>query len=101
MAYLKYEQIVVNADVKTVDDLTFPDSDTSGTAGAELQADTRPVRYTMDGAGVPAQGVGMVLAVADPPKYFTNDDLRTIKFTRGAGTNGNLNVHYVGGRRDL
>ena len=92
--YLSYEQVVATDTVKTVADLTVPANATM----AELQADTNPVRYTMDGAVDPTVSSGMVIAVADMPKTFLIEDINRIRFIRGAGANGNLNIHYAAGR---
>jgi hypothetical protein len=40
----------------------------------------------------------MLFLVAKGPKEFTIEDLKRIKFTAGAGGNGNLNFHYFAGR---
>lgn len=92
--YLSYQQVVTNDTVKTVANLTVPARATA----AELQADTQPTRYTMDGATDPTQTSGMVIAVADTPKLFLIEDILRIRFIRGAAGNGNLNIHYLAGR---
>lgn len=92
--YLSYEQVVADATVKDKDDLTIPGNATH----AELQADTQQIRYTMDDTTAPTASSGMVLVVDDDPKTFLIEDILRIKFIRGAGSDGNLNVHYFGGR---
>lgn len=93
--YLGFEQVAADATVKNAaDDLTIPSSVTH----AELQADTTDVRYTMDASTNPTASSGMILAVGDKPKLFVIDDILRIRFIRGGGSNGNLNIHYLGGR---
>ena len=92
--YLNFEQVVASNAVKTLTSLTVPANATA----AELQADTNPVRYTMDNATNPTQTSGMVMAVADQPKLFLIEDVNRMRFTRGAGADGNLNIHYLAGR---
>jgi hypothetical protein len=94
MAFVGYEQVTTTVAVKTAAALTIP----ANAHGAELQVDTQPMCYTMDGATDPATGAGMVMAVADPPKYFNIDDIRNLRFIRNAGGDGNLNLHYSAGR---
>lgn len=88
--YLDFEQITATDTVKTVAALSIPATATM----AELQADTQPVRYTMDGATDPTASSGMVLATSHMPKQFTTDELQSLRFIRGAGSDGKLNVHY-------
>ncbi len=90
MAFLGYEQVTVSDSVLTVDDLTIPTNATH----AELQAQTQAVNYTMDGSTDPTQDTGMILAVGDPPKTFPIEEIRAIKFVRGAASDGQLNLHY-------
>ena len=92
--YLHFEQVATTAVVKGPEDLTIPSSATH----VELQADTQPCRYTMDGLTPPAQTSGMILSTSSDPKTFLVTDLRRIKFTRGAGSDGKLNIHYFNGR---
>ena len=92
--YLGFEQEAATSSEKTVSDLTIPVRATH----AELQADTQDVRYTMDNSTTPTQTSGMVLQPEDQPKQFGIDDVRRIRFVRGAGSDGNLNLHYFGGR---
>lgn len=91
--YISFEQVVADATVDSVTELTIP----AGATGAEIQADSNPVRYTLDGTA-PTSSSGMVLAVADMPKEVLIEDLRNIQYTRGAGADGNLNIHYFAGR---
>ncbi len=91
--YISFEQVVADATVDSVTELTVPGEAT----GAEIQADSNPVRYTLDGTA-PTSSSGMVLAVADMPKEVLIEDLRNIQYTRGAGADGNLNIHYFAGR---
>jgi hypothetical protein len=92
--FLSYEQVIADATVKTVVDLTVPANATM----AELQADTQNIRYTMDNINDPTQAVGMVLLTTEPPRMFLIEDLLRIRFTRGANANANLNIHYAAGR---
>jgi len=92
--YLSHEQVAATAAVKDVDDLTVPAKATH----AELQADTSDIRYTMDNATDPTQTSGMILLTTEDPMLFLIEDINRIRFTRGSGSNGNLNVHYVAGR---
>jgi hypothetical protein len=92
--YLHFEQVVANDTVQTVAALNPPGNATH----AEIQADSNPVRYTMDDATDPAVGSGMIFVANEVPKTFVIDDVRRIRFIRGAGANGNLNIHYFAGR---
>lgn len=92
--YLSHEEIVADGSVKDVDSLTVPSKATH----AELQADSSDIRYTMDNANDPAQSAGMILYQTGEPKLFLIEDIKRIRFTRGSGSNGNLNVHYIAGR---
>lgn len=92
--YLSHEQVAATAAVNDVDDLTVPAKATH----AELQADTSDIRYTMDNATDPTQTSGMILLTTEDPMLFLIEDINRIRFTRGSGSNGNLNVHYVAGR---
>lgn len=92
--YLSHQQVAATASVKDVDDLTVPAKATH----AELQADTSDIRYTMDNATDPTQTSGMILLTTEDPMLFLIEDIKRIRFTRGSGSNGNLNVHYVAGR---
>jgi hypothetical protein len=91
--FLDYEQVVADGTVDDIDDLSPPTNAT----GAEIQSDTNPVRYTMDGTN-PTQTSGMIFLAAHQPKFFSMADIRAIQYTRGAGVNGNLNIHYFAGR---
>ena len=91
--FLSFEQVVADNSVDSITELTVP----ANATGAEIQADTNPIRYTMDGTA-PTQTSGMVLAVAHQPKCFNIEDILTIQYTRGAGADGNLNIHYFAGR---
>ena len=92
--FLGFQQVVAGASVKTVTDLNIPANDTH----AEVQADTQTVRYNMNNATDPTQTVGMQFLVTSEPKSFLIEDIRRIRFIRGAGSDGNLNIHYFGGR---
>lgn len=95
--YKSYQQVTVSTTELDVDDLTVP----ANATGVELQASEQHVNYTMDGSTSPtagATGVGMRLLTTDPPKSFLIEDLRSIKFIRGAASDAKLNVHYVTGR---
>jgi len=92
--YLSYEQITATDTVKTTTSLTIPANATH----AMMMADTQNVRYTMDDTTDPTQTSGMVLVVGLPPEQFGVEDLLRIRFCRGAGTNGVLNIHYFGPR---
>ena len=94
--YLSYERIVATATVKTVSDLSVPAD--AALALCELQADTQPIHYTMDDSTDPTVAIGMRLDVGAPPKLFTIEDLKRIRFVRAAANDGYLNIHYVVGR---
>lgn len=92
-----FQQVVADGTVKTASALTIPPKVTH----AELQATEQPIFYTMDNTTDPttgASGAGMVLLTTQPPKQFLIEDIKRIRFTRAAGTDGKLNVHYLGGR---
>lgn len=90
--YLSYQQVAATASEKDVDDLTIPDT----TTHVELQASSQHVSYTMDNSTTPTQTAGMFLLTTSDPKLFLIEDVRRIKFVRGAGSDGNLNLHYLG-----
>jgi hypothetical protein len=92
--FISFEQVSATATVKTAADLTIPANATS----VELQASSQNVSYTMDNTTTPTQTAGMMLLTTAEPKMFGIDDLRRIKFVRGAGSDGNLNIHYAAGR---
>lgn len=94
MAYLSFEQVAVSNAVLDVDDLTVPANATF----CELQADTNPIRYTMDGATDPTTTAGMVLLTTSDPKLFLVSDILNIRFIRSGGSDAKLNVHYLAGR---
>ena len=90
--FRSYERVEADNTVKDADDLTIPDFCTH----AELQADTQNIHYTMDDATDPTQaGIGMVLLKDEPPIVFTIGNVKKIRFDRGAGSNGYLNIHYA------
>ncbi len=91
--YLSFEQVAVTATAKGLAELTVPVDAT----GAELQASTAAIRYTMDGVITATATVGMLLLTTDAPKYFNIEDVRNISFIRDAGA-AELDVHYVAGR---
>lgn len=92
--FIGFEQVSATDAVKTADSLTIPANATA----VEIQSDTQNVRYTMDNETDPTQSAGMLFLTTDCPKVFGIDDLLRIKFTRGAGSDGNLNFHYSAGR---
>ncbi len=93
--YLNFEQIATTATVKTVDDLTIPARATH----AELQASGQNASYMCDvGSPNPTQTRGMFLLTTSDPKLFLIEDIRRLRFVRAAGSDGMLNVHYLGGR---
>jgi len=92
--FLSFQQVAATSSVKTQSALTIP----GGATHAELQACTQNVRYTMDNTTDPTQTSGMVLITTESPKLFLIEDVKRIRFVRGAGSDGNLNIHYVGGR---
>jgi len=93
--FLSYEQVEADATVKTIADLTIP----TGANGAMLQADSSNIRYTMDDSNDPSQTEGMILLTnLLPPETFLIQDMNRIRFTRGSGSNGQLNIHWWGGR---
>lgn len=91
--YLSFQRVASSGSVKAVADLTVPAKATQ----AEIQADTQPIRYTMDGTD-PASGSGMLFLTTADPKLFNIEDVKKIKFIQGAGGAGGLNVHYLAGR---
>ncbi len=94
MAYVGFQQVAVSNVVKTVAALTVPAKAT----GVEIQADTAPIRYTMDGTD-PTTTAGMIFLITTvEPKYFEIDTLKLIKFIRSGAVDGNLNFHYHAGR---
>ncbi len=94
MPYLSHERIIATGAVKNDTAFNIPDIATH----VELQALVQPVNYTMDGSSNPnATTDGMSLLITEPPKLFLIQDLKNIRFTRGAGSDGNLNLHYIGG----
>jgi len=92
--YLSFEQVVATDEVKSILHLTIPARATH----AELQASAQNVSYTMDNATNPTQTVGMFFLTTAEPKLFLIEDVRRIRFVRGAGSNGALNLHYLAGR---
>lgn len=96
MSFLLHEEIAATAGVKDASSLNIPPTATS----ALLQADTSDIRYTMDGSD-PTQTSGMVLVNGLEPEDFLIQDIRQLKFTRGSGSDGNLNVHYYNGNDDF
>ncbi len=92
--YLGYEQVAATNVVKTVAALTIPANATM----VELQSDTQDIRYTMDDATDPTQATGMMLITTLPKVMFLIEDLKRIRFVRGAAVDGNLNLHYAAGR---
>ena len=97
MAFLSYEQVVVDGTVKDIDDLTIP----ATANGAMLQAEQAgDVNYTMDGSTSPSATLGMALVVGNDPEQFLVEDIRNIKFTQSSVATL-LNIHYFGGRSDL
>lgn len=95
MPYLQYTQKATTAAIGLGSNIAIP----SGASGVEIQADTGSVRYTCDGTE-PSATSGMLFLTTSEPKYFSLDDLVNMKYTQGSGA-GNLNFHFVGGRRDL
>jgi len=94
MPYLGYQQIIVSDKVMSAPDFDWP----AGATHAELQAEDQPIRYTMDGKTNPTQTTGMILRTSADPVMFTVDDLRRMRFIRGAANDAKLNVHYFAGR---
>lgn len=92
--YLSFQQVSVSSSVLTVSSFTVPANATH----VSLQADTQPVRYTMDNTTTPTASLGMILLVGLAPETFSVEDLRRIKVIRGAGSDAKLNVHYFAGR---
>lgn len=97
MAYLGYEQVVATVAVQVASGVTLPGVPANATS-VQIQADTQPVRYTMDGVNNPAAGVGMLFRLTDPPKEFLIEDLLRMRWIRDAAIDGNLNLHYFAGR---
>ncbi len=94
MAYLSFEQVAVSNSILSVADLTVPANATL----CELQADTNPIRYTMDDTTDPTTSAGMVLLTTSDPKLFLVSDILNIRFIRSGGSDAKLNVHYLAGR---
>jgi len=97
--FIGYEQVDVTAAVKTAANLTIPAKATH----VRAQAETSDMRYTMDNSTTPSQTLGMILTttavgIDDVTETFLIEDLRRIKFTRGSGSDGKLNLHYFAGR---
>lgn len=95
MAYLSYLQITVSSSVLLGSDQTIPARATF----VELQAETQPVRYTMDDATAPSASSGAVLKASGKPKLFSVEDFRRLKMIRGAGSDAKLNVHFYNPHR--
>lgn len=95
--FLSSEEIIADASVKDVSALTIPPTATS----ALIQSDTNDVRYTMDGGSTPTQDTGMVLVNGLEPEDFLIQDIRQIRFTRGAASDAVLNIHYYNGNIDF
>ena len=94
MPYLGFEQVVTDSSVDSITELTV----TPNTTHVEILADTQDCRYTMDDNTNPAEASGMIFKVGDEPKQFGIEDLNRIRYTRGAGSDGNLNLHCFAGR---
>lgn len=92
MAFLSYEEIAATDTIKALAALSVPVTATH----AQLQSSTQDVRYTMDDTTNPAQTSGMILKTGLAPETFLIEDLRNIRFVRGSGSNGILNIHYFG-----
>jgi len=95
--FIGYEQVAVTNAVQTAAALTIPAS----TTHVQIQAETRDVRYTMDGTD-PTATTGMIFAATAPePLYeFLSEDLHRIRFIADGGGQGDplLNFHYSTGR---
>lgn len=89
-----FQQVAISNVVKTASDLTIPAKATH----VDIQADTAPVRYTMDDTTAPTTSSGMIFLITEPPKTFLIEDLKRIKFIRSGAVDGNLNFHYFAGR---
>ena len=89
-----FQRVAISNAVKTVADLTVPAKATH----VEIQADTAPVRYTMDDTTAPTTASGMIFLTTEPPKAFEIVDLKRIKFIRSGASDGALNFHYFAGR---
>lgn len=93
--FIGYQQIAVGGEVK--DSTAFTNSFlTAANGGAELQAETDNIRYTMDGTN-PTKQTGMLLIAGTAPISFLIEDIRRIKFVQ-ANTAAKLNVHFYSGR---
>ena len=93
MAYLSHEQVAAQVSVLGVGAFEIPANATH----VELQASTQNVVYTMDGFSDPTATEGMVLLTTEPPKLFLIQDLRNMRFVRGAA-GAMLELHYLAGR---
>ena len=91
--FLLYEQEAATNVVKTAANLAIPVAATH----VELQASANNVAYTMDNTTNPTQTVGMFLLTTERPQSFLAEDVRRIRFVRGAAGDGALNCHYYNG----
>lgn len=87
--YTGFQRVASAASVKDATHITIP----SDTTFVEIQADTQPVRYTMDGTD-PTASSGMLFLTTEGPKTFLVEDVRKIKFIQGSGGAGAINLHY-------
>ncbi len=87
----EYQQVSATSSVKTAAAFTIP----ADCYFVEITADTQEVRYTMDNATSPTQTSGMRFLVGGRSKTFSIEDFIRIKFVRGAGSDGVLNVHFL------
>lgn len=91
--YVGFKSVASTSSVKTVADLTIPAKATS----VELQAVTNHISITMDNATDPTATAGMLLLTTSPPKEFSIEDLKRIRFIQVTGA-GVLNCHFIAGR---
>lgn len=90
--FLFYDQLLISDSVIDINDLSVP----SKTTRVELQAESNPVRLTMDGSTDPTQTSGIVLLAQDEPSEFLVEDFKRARLVRGAAADAVLNVHYYG-----
>ena len=95
--FLLYEQEAATAVVKTAANLAVPVAATH----VELQASANHVSYTMDATTNPTQTAGMFLLTTERPQMFLAEDVRRIRFVRGAAGDGALNCHYYSGNPNV
>ena len=93
--FIGFQAVAATSTLKNVGSLTIP----AGATGAQIQSETAPVRFTMDGSSFnPTSTVGMLLKLTDMPREYLIEDIRRIRFCRDGSSDGVLNIHYFAGR---